>query len=276
VSARALEVRAATRWRPSPTLAASMGLHLAAAGGTMLQPQLWSWALGAIVANHAFLAALGMWPRSTLLGPNLTRLPRAAATRGEIGITFDDGPDPEVTPQVLDMLEAHGARATFFCIAEKASRHPALCREIVRRGHGVENHSRRHSHAFALNGLGGFRREISAAQAVIAEASGRPPRFFRTPAGLRNPLLDPVLHALGLRLVSWTRRGFDTRRDDAGHVAALLTQSLAAGDILLMHDGNSARTAEGRPVVLEVLPRVLDRARSLNLRPVALHQAIES
>lgn len=274
MSARVLEARPATRWRPSPTIAASMGLHLAAAGGALIQPQLWTWALAAVAANHAFLAALGMWPRSRLLGPNLTRLPDAARARGEIAITFDDGPDPEVTPQVLDLLEARGARATFFCIAELAAHHPQLCREIVARGHGLENHSQRHSHGFAFNGLGGFRRDLAAAQATIVEASGRQPRFFRTPAGLRNPLLDPVLHELGLRLVSWTRRGFDTRCDNPTLVAALLTQGIAAGDILLLHDGNSARTAAGRPVVLEVLPRVLDAAQSLNLKPVALHQAI--
>jgi peptidoglycan/xylan/chitin deacetylase (PgdA/CDA1 family) len=274
VSARLLEARPASRWRPSPTIAASMGLHLAAAGGALVQPHLWTWALAAVAANHAFLAALGLWPRSTLLGPNLTRLPEDARERGEIAITFDDGPDPEVTPQVLDLLDARGARATFFCIAELAARHPQLCREIVARGHGLENHSQRHSHGFAFNGLGGFRRELAAAQATIVEASGRRPRFFRTPAGLRNPLLDPVLHELGLRLVAWTRRGYDTRRDDPAHVAALLTAGIAAGDILLLHDGNSARTAAGRPVVLEVLPRVLDAAQSLDLKPVALHQAI--
>jgi peptidoglycan/xylan/chitin deacetylase (PgdA/CDA1 family) len=175
---------------------------------------------------------------------------------------------------VLDLLEACGARATFFCIAELAACHPRLCREIVARGHGLENHSHRHSHGFACNGLGGFRRDLAAAQATIVEASGRQPRFFRTPAGLRNPLLDPVLHELGLRLVTWTRRGFDTRLDDPALVSSLLTRGIAAGDILLLHDGNSARTAAGRPVVLEVLPRVLDAVQSLNLKPVALHQAI--
>jgi peptidoglycan/xylan/chitin deacetylase (PgdA/CDA1 family) len=122
--------------------------------------------------------------------------------------------------------------------------------------------------------MGGARREILAAQAALHEASGRAPRFFRPPAGVHSPLLDPVLHQLGLKLVSWTRRGFDTRIGHAGCVAARLTRRLAAGDILLMHDGHAARTAAGMPVVLEVLPRVLDAARTLNLRPVALHQAV--
>ena len=275
MSARAFEPAAhAPAWRPSPTIAASIGLHAAAGAGVLLHVDLWQAALAAVAANHGLLTALGLWPRSTLLGPNLTRLPPASAARGEIAITFDDGPDPEVTPRLLDVLEAANARATFFCIAEAALRHAGLCREIVRRGHGIENHSFGHSHAFALNGIGGLRRELLAAQAALAAASGRAPRFFRPPAGFRNPLLDPVLHQLGLRLVSWTRRGFDTASGDARFVCARLTAGLAAGDILLLHDGHAARTAAGTPVALEVLPRVLAAARALDLRPVALHQAI--
>ncbi len=252
-----------------------MGLHGFAVAGSLVAPEAWPWAVAALVANHLFLAAVGMWPRSTLLGANLTRLPPAAARRGEIALTFDDGPDPEVTPRVLDMLEERGVHATFFCIAETALRHPELCREIARRGHAVENHSRSHSLAFATMGLRGTRTDLALAQAALTELSGRPPRFFRPPAGLRNPLLDPVLHELGLRLVSWTRRGYDTRRNDARRVAARLETGLAAGDILLLHDGHSARTAAGAPVVLEVLPRILDAAHSRGLKPVTLQQAVD-
>lgn len=273
IDVAALEPRA--RYRPTATIAGSIGLHCAAGLGAAATPELWPWAAGAVAANHAFLGAVGLWPRSTLLGPNITRLPRASAARREIAITFDDGPDPEVTPRVLEALESCGARASFFCIAGKAERDPQLCREMVRRGHAVENHSSRHSHTFALLGMGGFRREIAAAQAVLVAASEARPRFFRAPAGLRNPLLDPVLHELGLRLVSWTRRGFDTRSRNPREVAARLTRGLQAGDILLLHDGGSARTAAGAPVVLEALARVLESAAAQGLRPVALHQALD-
>ena len=265
----------ATRWRPSMTVKGSIGLHCAAGVGTLIGPELWQWAVGAIAANHAFLTALGMWPRSTWLGPNLSRLPPAAAARSEIALTFDDGPDPQVTPRVLDLLDAHAARATFFCIANQARRHPDLCREIARRGHAIENHSCSHLPTFAFLGLGGIRRELAEAQATLGELSGRPPRFFRPPAGIRNPMLDPVLHEAGLTLVSWTRRGYDTQRTDIDSVTARLAADLAAGDILLLHDGHAARTRAGVPVVLEVLPRVLDAARERRLRPVTLRQAIE-
>jgi peptidoglycan/xylan/chitin deacetylase (PgdA/CDA1 family) len=265
----------ASRWRPTPLIAGSMGLHGIAVASCVLGPETWPWALGALVANHLFLGAVGMWPRSTLLGANLTRLPPAAAHRAEIALTFDDGPDPEVTPRVLDMLEERGIHATFFCIAETALRHPELCREIARRGHAVENHSRSHSLAFAMMGLGATRTDLALAQAALTELSGRPPRFFRPPAGFRSPLLDPVLHELGLRLVSWTRRGYDTRHNDAQRVAARLETGLAAGDILLLHDGHSARTVAGAPVVLEVLPRILDATQFRGLKPVTLQQAID-
>jgi peptidoglycan/xylan/chitin deacetylase (PgdA/CDA1 family) len=264
------------RWQPTMTVKGSIGLHCAAGVGTLIGPELWQWAVGAIAANHAFLTALGMWPRSTWLGPNLTRLPEASAARGEIALTFDDGPDPEVTPRVLDLLDARGVHGTFFCIATEAARHADLCREIARRGHAVENHSCSHNATFAFLGLGGIRKEIAAAQRTLAELAGRPPRFFRPPAGIRNPMLDPILHEAGLALVSWTRRGYDTQRNDAAGVTARLAADLAAGDILLLHDGHAARTRAGVPVVLEVLPRLLDAADKQRLRPVTLRQAIET
>jgi peptidoglycan/xylan/chitin deacetylase (PgdA/CDA1 family) len=270
----AAEVPAAP-WRPSPVIAGSMGLHCLAGAGAVFSPEAWHWALGAIAANHSVLTAAALWPRSAWLGPNLTRLPASAAARSEIALTFDDGPDPDVTPKVLDLLDSRGVSATFFCIGERTRSHADLCREIVRRGHGVENHSRRHLPTFALLGMGGLRRDIAAAQANIVAATGVAPRFFRPPAGIRSPLLDPVLHGLGLRLVNWTRRGFDTRHQPQA-VTAKLVDGLRAGDILLLHDGRCARTPAGIPVVLEVLPRVLDAAAAAQLRPVTLHHAIDS
>jgi peptidoglycan/xylan/chitin deacetylase (PgdA/CDA1 family) len=94
--------------------------------------------------------------------------------------------------------------------------------------------------------------------------------------GFRNPLLDPVLHETGLSLVSWTRRGYDTNRGNPDLVTMLLARGLAAGDILLLHDSHSAKTPAGGPVVLEVLPRLLDRIARQGLRPVTLSQAIDS
>ena len=197
-------------WPWPPILRASIGWHAAAIAAAVLVPGAAPWALGAIVLNHAVITAAGLTPRSRLLGPNITRLPPAAAARREIAITIDDGPDPEVTPQVLE------------------------------------------------------------------EVTGQRPACFRAPAGLRNPFLAPVLHRMGLVLVSWTRRGFDTREGSATKVLARLTRGLDAGDILLLHDGHAARTEGGRAVVLEVLPPLLERLRTEGLRAVTLPEGLRA
>jgi peptidoglycan/xylan/chitin deacetylase (PgdA/CDA1 family) len=207
-------------------------------------------------------------------GVQTCALPISAATRGEIALTIDDGPDPVVTPAVLDLLDQAGARATFFCIAERAATHAVLTREIVARGHSVQNHSLRHRHTFSLLGPRGFARELSRAQDVLSGLVGQRPRFFRAPAGLRNPFLQPVLCRQGLALTSWTRRGFDTREGDPQRVLERLTRGLAAGDILLLHDGHCARAADGRPVVLQVLPALLQECRRAGLRTVTLPAAL--
>lgn len=263
-----------SRWPWPSALSASVGLHAVAAAAAALLPGAPGWAAAAVVVNHLVLTGAGLWPRSALLGPNVSRLPPAAAARREIAITLDDGPDAEVTPAVLDLLAAAGVRATFFCIAERARAQPALVRRIVAAGHSVQNHSRHHRHDFSLLGPRGFEREIGAAQALLADISGVQPHCFRAPAGLRNPLLDPVLHRLGLHLVSWTRRGYDTRDADPQRVLGRLTRGLAAGDLLLLHDGHARRATGGRPVVLEALPPLLARCRAAGLRPVTLAEAL--
>jgi len=262
------------RWSAPPALTASFGLHALAAAALAVAPESWPWALSAIALNHAGLTAAGLWPRSRLLGPNITRLPAPAIERREFALTLDDGPDTDVTPRVLDLLDAHGAKATFFCIAQRAQAAPALLRDIVARGHDVQNHSHAHRHNFSLSGPAALQREIRRAQDVLADLSGQPPHCFRAPAGLRNPFLDPVLHRLGLHLVSWTRRGFDTVSADPQHVLARLTRGMAAGDIVLLHDGHARRGPDGRPVVLDVLPQLLAHGARLGLQPTTLRAAV--
>lgn len=263
-----------TRWQPTLLIRATIVLHVLALFFLIAEPGQWRWALGVVIANHALLTLVGLWPRSNWLGPNWTQLPPASVVRNEIALTIDDGPDPIVTPQVLDMLDRHAVRATFFCIGEKVARYPDLCQEIVRRGHAVENHSMRHRHYFAMMGYSGFMSELQTAQDTLTTITSQRPLFFRAPAGLRNPFLDPALARLGLKLASWSARGFDTRVDNVERVKNNLLRGLRAGSILLLHDGNAARTAKGIPVILEVLPAVLASAEAANLRFVTLRQAL--
>ena len=260
-------------WSPAPAVWFSIAVLAGAVGAVVVQPALWPWALGAIAVNFLLLFAAVFFPRSRVLGANLSRLSAPAAARREICLTFDDGPDPEVTPRVLDLLDRYQAKASFFCVGEKARACPEIVREIARRGHGVENHSHRHSMAFAIYGIFRVQREVELAQATLSGITGRTPRFFRAPVGLRSPLVDPVLARCGLTYVSWTRRGLDTIDRDPQRVLARLCRGLAAGDILLLHDHGKARTPDGTPVVLAVLPELLRRLRSMGFTPVTLATA---
>ena len=251
----------------------SIILHVLVLLSLTIAPNLWPLALTVFIANHLLIATLGLLPRSNWLGSNWTKLPVASVFRKEVALTIDDGPDPVITPQVLDILDRYQVKATFFCIGNKAARHADLSREIIRRGHAIENHSQQHRHYFSLLGLRGFAREIKAAQATLLKTTGKQPQFFRAPAGLRNPFLAPVLQSLNLQLVSWTVRGFDTQVKDANKVKNKLLAKLEAGAILLLHDGNAAYTNANIPVILAVLPSLIEAANERGLHFVTLAEA---
>jgi peptidoglycan/xylan/chitin deacetylase (PgdA/CDA1 family) len=268
-----LHANSANPWRPAPLVRASMLLHFVILVAWLVYPASWRWLLGIIAGNHLLLFAAVFWPRGSILGANLVRLPQAAMRRGEVSLTFDDGPHPEITPRVLEILDRYRAKASFFCVGERASAFPDIVREIARRGHSVENHSHCHSNAFAFYGMSRLRNEVQAAQEAIARITGGYPVFFRAPVGLRSPLLDPVLARCGLQYVSWTKRGFDAVDDDAASVLRRLTRRLAAGDILVLHDTASSRAAPGDAVVLAVLPVLLERLAASGLKSVPLPAA---
>jgi len=254
----------------SALVRASMALHLGGVAVGIASPRAWPWVIGGLVADHLVLVGGSLWPRSSLVGPNLTRLPPGIPDDRSVALTFDDGPDPAVTPAVLEILGRRGARATFFYVGRRAEAHPDLVARTARLGHRVENHSYRHPSAFCFLGPRAIGREIDRAQEVLARCAGEPPRWFRAPAGIRNPWLDGALVRRRLELASWTRRGFDTVSRDPAGVLRRLTRSLAPGDVLVLHDGSAARDRSGRPVIVETLPRLLDAIDAAGLRAVPL------
>jgi peptidoglycan/xylan/chitin deacetylase (PgdA/CDA1 family) len=248
----------------------TLAAHGLGGAALLLSPGSWPIVGAALLANHLLIGAGAISPRSRLLGPNISRIP---ASGGGVALTFDDGPDPEVTPRVLDALDEGKARATFFFVGRRVAQHPALAAEVLARGHGVGNHSHTHPDLFAFYGPRAVWGELEGAQKAIQDATGKRASLFRAPVGFRGPWLQPCLARAGLRLVSWTRRGYDSvsRRGDA--VLARLTRGLRAGDILLLHDGGSARGAAGAPVVLDVLPRLLERIQAAGLKAVAVPES---
>jgi peptidoglycan/xylan/chitin deacetylase (PgdA/CDA1 family) len=247
-----------------------MALHLGGAALGIASPGLWPWVIAGLVVDHLLLVGGSLWPRSSLVGPNLTRLPAGIPDDRSVALTFDDGPDPAVTPRVLEILGRRGAHATFFFVGRRAEAHPDLVAETARLGHRVENHSYNHSSAFCFLGPRAIGREIDRAQEVLSRCAGAAPRWFRAPAGIRNPWLDGALVRRRLELATWTRRGFDTVSRDPARVLRRLTRSLAPGDVLVLHDGGAARDRAGHPVVTETLPRLLDAIDAAGLRAVPL------
>lgn len=243
---------------------ATVGLHAAGLAVLALAPGRWPQVLAALVANHAVVSAAGLLPRSRVLGPVLHRLDDTAA----VALTFDDGPDPEVTPRVLDRLTRASARASFFLIADRARRHPGLVAAMVAAGHRVENHTDTHPHGFAFYGPRRIDGEIGRAQTSLAELAGVAPVYFRAPAGVRNPFVERALAPRGLVTAAWTRRGFDTVDQRPAAVASRVLRGLRAGDVLLFHDGRGR--GGGNPIVLEVLDRALPAIAAAGLAAVPL------
>lgn len=219
----------------------------------------WGWALGlpAMAASHAPFWWGTLWPHSRVFGPVLNRLP---IDDKRVWLTIDDGPSDETRP-ILDALDAHGAKATFFLVGERAAQRPELVREILQRGHQIGNHS--HSHParwfWALGPLR-MRREIAETQRILAAIAGTPPRWFRAVVGMSNPFVQAPLKAHGLARAAWSARGFDGVAGDAGTVVARIERRLAPGAIVLLHEG----AAHGGNA--ETIRRLLKRLDALGYR----------
>lgn len=235
-------------------------LLLSQAGVALLWLQAgWRIGLPALMLSHLVALWGTLRPDSRLFGPVLTRL---ATGERVVWLTIDDGPSDD-TAAVLDLLDAHAAKATFFLVGERARRRPALVREIVRRGHGVGNHSESHPQAsFWALGPARMRREVARTQQVLAGITGSPPRWFRAVVGMANPFVAPALAAHGLARVGWSARGFDGVAADPDAVVARIEAQLAPGAIVLAHEG----APHGRSV--ETLAKLLARLDALGYRCV--------
>jgi peptidoglycan-N-acetylglucosamine deacetylase len=219
----------------------------------------WMAGLPALMALHGLLLWGTLAPNARLFGPVLSRLPTQEKA---VWLTIDDGPSDD-TPALLDLLDAHGAKATFFLVGERAAARPELVGEIARRGHGIGNHSHTHPQArFWALGPREMRREITSCQQVLQGITGATPVWFRAVVGHTNPFVSAPLRDLGLARVAWSARGYDAVDGDVRRVLGRIAADLAPGAIVLLHEG----APHGRSV--EIVSRVLDRLRETGLRPV--------
>jgi peptidoglycan/xylan/chitin deacetylase (PgdA/CDA1 family) len=178
-------------------------------------------------------------------------------TEKSIFLTFDDGPEPGMTEQVLDLLDTFQAKATFFVIAEKAKAHPALVREIQRRGHSIGNHSLDHRFSRYFGGTASILKWISESEDMIAQVIGGPTIGFRPPWGMRTPALKRVLEELKMPMILWNTRFYDAVFEWTPKKAIESLNQAQSGAILLLHD---RQPIERMPLFLESLRTYVDAA----------------
>lgn len=211
-------------------------------------------------------------PRSRLFAPVIYRGTTDDPPR--VALTFDDGPDPEGTPAILDLLAEHGAKACFFVIGRHAERWAGLVKRIDDEGHLIGNHSHEHSH-FGMFRRGSYwRHELHRAEEAIAAATGRRPAFFRPPMGFKHMHIARAAREQGLRIVTWTRRGLDGRRTTAERILRRLAGRAQAGDILGLHDGREAGSRRPSRATVEAVGPLIEALRARGLGPCRLDELI--
>jgi peptidoglycan/xylan/chitin deacetylase (PgdA/CDA1 family) len=211
----------------------------------------------AACASAGLLAYAVRAPSSSLLGPSIHK---GTAARKAIALTFDDGPS-ESTPQLLDILSAYGASATFFQCGANVRRLPQIAREVALAGHEIGNHTETHP-MLHLKSRDFILRELSSAQEIIQRITGLEPRYFRAPYGVRWFGLRDAQRRLGLEGVMWTVLAVDWKLP-ADQVVARVLRGATNGAILCLHDGRGLRTSPDINVTLQavrvVLPKLMER-----------------
>jgi peptidoglycan/xylan/chitin deacetylase (PgdA/CDA1 family) len=209
-------------------------------------------------AGTAVMLYLLFHPRNQWLVANRSRVDGV----GCVALTFDDGPNPVDTPRLLDLLREKDVKATFFVVGKRAEQYPEIVRRAWAEGHLVGNHTWSHQPLFCFLSPGRLRTEIERGTESIRLSCGFRPHCFRSPVGLRHPLLGPYLKEAGLEYVSWSIRTYDTFIGNSSVLARRILRKASSGDIILLHDHLPA----GADAMLEALPGVIDELRERGLK----------
>lgn len=231
-------------------------------------PPLWP----GIVALLLWIIAVDgvMRPGSGLFIETVKHGPRGS---DRVALTFDDGPDPEVTPALLDELKRQGARATFFVVGTALAAQPELGRRMVAEGHGVANHSWQHSYMQSFRLHRWQTEELLRAERAIEAATGRPStRLYRAPVGIKTGDLARAADDLGLRVMAWSVHSRDTLDPDPQAMARRVLRRIRGGDIVLLHDGG--RVPGGRKHCVEAVQLILAGLREKGLKCVTLTELL--
>lgn len=211
--------------------------------------------------------AWGAYERNSPLFGRVQR--RLAGDQPLVALTFDDGPNPDATPAILDTLGTEGVPATFFVLGRHADRWPSIVERTAQDGHAVGNHGYHHR-KLVWRPPHYVREDITQGAAAIERAASIRPRLFRAPHGQRNPWVTPIAMAAGQRTVGWTLGVWDTARPGPDIIAERVLRGSRRGSIVLLHDGDGYDPDGDRMQTARALPRIIRGLRDRGFSFVTL------
>jgi peptidoglycan-N-acetylglucosamine deacetylase len=228
-----------------------------------LAPWLAGSGIGAASGLFAWAATA---PSAQLFGKTLHHTGKSST----LALTFDDGPNPALTPQLLDLLDSHHAHATFFLVGKHVRAFPQLAEQIAQRGHAIGNHTDSHPSLTFLSPRK-IQEELSGCDAAIEQAIGRRPQWMRPPYGFRGPHLASIVRSRGARIVMWSKSGRDWNPQPAEQMIRRL-ERVGGGDVVLLHDADHKLLESDRRHTFEALKHWLPRWRDAGLQFVGVDE----
>lgn len=188
--------------------------------------------------------------------------------KNEIALTFDDGPHPEFTPNILSLLKSENAKASFFLIGKNAEKYPDLVKQIIAEGHVIGSHSYAHTNNYGFLSRNKVTKDIMKSQKLLFEITNKGVQFFRPPFGVTNPNIARAVKNLSLKTFGWSVRSYDTVAKNPEVVFNKISQKIKKGDIVLLHD-----TSE---LTVDVLEKLLAYLKTKNMKAVTLSTLFNS
>ena len=227
-------------------------------------------ALGAVGVAAVGALVHGTYHRnSPIFGAALGSLPLRTGGEPIVALTFDDGPNPEATPRILDALAATGTVATFFLLGRHVERWPALAERVAAEGHVVGNHGWFHRKLHTQSPAS-VRRDLELGTAAIIGATGVRPAVFRAPHGFRAPWVSRIARSLGQRTIGWSLGVWDSALPGVDAIVERTVTGTRPGSILLLHDGDGYDASGDRTQTAAAVPRIIDALKARDYRFVGV------
>jgi len=212
-----------------------------------------------------------MSPTSQLYGRTFIGLPHSSRL---LALTYDDGPNDPCTWRMMEVLERHGVKATFFLIGQFVRQKPGIARALVDAGHVIGSHTWDHPNLI-FTSTSEVRRQLQLAQTAIFDATGVEPKLFRPPFGGRRPASLRAVRAFGLEPIMWNVTCYDWRAKSAEAIVAHAERQIRGGDVILLHDGGYGRMGADRSRSVEASDRILTRYQREGYEFVTIPQMMQ-